>query len=188
MMRSQMQRAKMLLAVAAILAGCSTVQVSQDYDPTLVAHRNQTWQWGQANQPVTGDLRVDNPLLNNRIRRAIESHLADRHIKQDRQHPDLYISYHLVIQQKIQSYSSYPTFGVGYYYYPWSWSYDADVHVYQYDECQLTIDVKAADTNALIWRGTGVYRYKTYKTPYEAAKDMQRTVDQILSQFPPVES
>lgn len=184
-MRLQRQRAIVLLAAVVILGGCTSVQVSQDYDPALVAQRDQTWQWGQPAQPATGDLRVDNPLLNNRIRGAIQSHLAGRHMAQNSQHPDLYIAYHLTIQPKLQSYSSYSTLGMGGYYYPWSWDYDTGTHIYQYDECQLTIDIKAAETKSLVWRGTGVYRYRTYKTPAAAAEDMQRTVDRILAQFPP---
>jgi hypothetical protein len=187
-MRSQRQKALVLLVVVVILGGCSGVRVSQDYDPVLVAHRNDTWQWEQSAQPMTGDLRVDNPLLNNRIRRAIESHLVGRYMAQEQRQPALYVSYHLSIQPKLQSYSSYSTLGMGGYYYPWAWDYYSDNHIYQYDECQLTIDIKAADTKSLVWRGTGVYRYKTYKSPEAAAKDMQRTVDRILTQFPPAKS
>ena len=174
-----------LIGMIGILAGCSSVQVSQDYDPALAAHRHQTWKWEQPVQPSADDLRVDNPLLNSRIRHAIESHLAGRHIEQDQQHADLDISYYLVIQPKLQSYSSYSTLGMGGYYYPWAWGYDADTNIYQYDECQLTIDIKDAGSGSLIWRGTGVYRYQTFKTPDAAAQDMQRTVDRILAQFPP---
>lgn len=182
----QRLRALMLIVVVVSLGGCSSVQVSQDYDPLLVAHQNETWQWEQPSQPVSGDLRIDNPLLDKRIRRAIESHLAGRHMAQDQQQPTLYISYHLAIQPKLQSYSSYSTLGMGGYYYPWAWDYYTDNHIYQYDECQLTIDIKAADTKSLVWRGTGIYRYKTYKSPEAAAADMQQTVDRILTQFPPL--
>lgn len=186
-MRSLRRKGRVLLAAVAFLAGCASVQVSQDYDPRAVVYRHGTWQWEESVQPATGDLRVDNPLLNNRIRRAIEAHLETRGIHQRRQQPDLKLTYRLSIQPKIQSYSSYSTMGWGYYNYPWYGGMDADTRIDQYDQCQLTIDIKAADTSALLWRGTGIYRFRTYKTPDAAAEDMQRTVDRILSQFPPVE-
>jgi hypothetical protein len=186
-MRSLRQKSMVLLVAVFALAGCASVQVSQDYDPRAVAYRHGTWQWEESIQPATGDLRVDNPLLNNRIRRAIETHLAGRDIHQSQQQPDLHLTYRLSIQPKIQSYSSYSTMGVGYYHYPWYGGIDADTCIYQYDECQLTIDIKAADTKTLLWRGTGIYRLRTYKTPDAAAEDMQRTVDRIIAQFPPVE-
>jgi len=185
-MRSPCKKGMVLLVALAMLAGCAGVQVSQDYDPQAASYRYGTWQWGEPSQPATGDLRVDNPFLNDRIRQAIENHLAGRNIVQSLQ-PDLYLSYRLTIQPKIQSYTSYPTLGAGYYSYPWYGGYDADTQVYQYDECQLTIDIKAADTKSLLWRGTGIYRLKTYNTPDAAAADMQETVDRILAQFPPAE-
>jgi len=184
-MRWQPQKTIVLWVLLGLLAGCSSVQVSQDYEPGWVADRPQTWQWEHSVQPATNDLRVDNPLLNSRIRRAIESHLAGRRMERNQEHPDLSISYHLVIQPKLQSYSSYSTLGMGGYYYPWAWDYGTDTHIYQYDECQLTIDIKEVGTGSLIWRGTGVYRYHTHKTPDAAAEAMQHTVDRILAQFPP---
>lgn len=186
-MGSLRKKAMPLLAVIAILGGCTGVNVSQDYDPSAVAYDRRTWQWEAPTQPPTGDVRVDNPLLNKRIRQAIERHLAGRNIEQGRHRPDLYVRYHLTIQPKLQSYSSYSTLGMGGYYYPWSWGYDADTRIYQYDECQLTVDIEAADAKTLLWRGTGVYRYKSYKTPQAAAEEMQLIVDRILGQFPPVE-
>jgi hypothetical protein len=186
-MGSQIQKAVVLLAVAVILGGCASVEVSQDYDPLSATYHHATWQWETPAQPETGDLRVDNPLLINRIRHAIESHLAARNITQTQQQPSLYVAYHLAIEPKLQSYATHSPLGMGGYFYPWSWDYGTDTHVYQYDQCQLTIDIKAADTNTLIWRGTGVYRFRTYKTPEAAAAEMQRIVDRILAQFPPIQ-
>lgn len=184
-MQSFLQRVMVLLIVGAALAGCSTVQVSQDYDPHAAVNHQGTWYWEEDIQPQSGDLRVDNPLLDSRIRHAIQTHLTNRDIAQKQQQPDLIISYRLVIQPKLRGYSNYSSLGWGGYYYPWSWGYDVDTHIEQYDECQLTIDIKAAETGDLVWRGTGVYSLRTYTTPDAAAEAMQRTVDKILTQFPP---
>lgn len=186
-MRWPRQSALVFCLTMLSLAGCAAVQVSQDYDPSAVPHRQQTWQWMESSQSASGDLRVDNPLLNKRIRQAIDRHLTGRNIRHAQHPPDLYVSYHLTIQPKLKSYSSYSSLGMGAYYHPWYWGYNTDTHIYQYDECQLNIDIHGADAQALLWRGTGVYRYQTYKTPDAAAADMQKTVDRILAQFPPQE-
>lgn len=167
------------------LVGCSTVQVSQDYDPAIDLSRYATWQWREAVQPKTGDLRADNPLLDQRIRHAVEDHLAGRNIRLSPSQPDFYLTYHLAIHPKIES-ESYPaSVGVGSYYYPWYGGFGAETRIYQYDECQITIDFQAADTGNLLWRGSGVYRYRSYKTPEAAAEDTRKTIDKILAQFPP---
>ena len=184
-MQSTTPRVIVLLIVGASLAGCATVQVSQDYDPHAVHHPHRTWYWEESSQPPSGDLRVDNPLLNSRIRHAIQRHLTNRDIVQKQHQPDLSISYRLVIQSKLRSYSTYSMLGWGGYYYPWAWGGDVDPHIEQYDQCQLTIDIKAFETGALVWRGTGVYTFRTYDTPQAAAEAMQGTVDKILAQYPP---
>jgi hypothetical protein len=175
----------LLLLVVFAMAGCTTVQVSQDYDPHADMSRYGTWQWRDPVQVATGDIRVDNPLLDKRIRHAVENHLAGRNISPASGQPDLYLTYHLVIEQKIQSDTYYSTVGVGSYYHPWYGGMGTETRIWQYDESRLTIDIHSADTGELMWRGVGTYRLRTHKTPEEAAAAAQKTVDKILSQFPP---
>ncbi len=184
-MRSLIQKAITLLFLVTILGACTGVRVSQDYDSRTALDRFETWHWEEPEQPVSGDLRVDNPLLNKRIRRAIETHLADRNIEMQPSRPDLAIAYRLVIQPKLENHSYHSSLGGGGCCYPWSWGGYPDTYIYQYDECQIIIDIKDAVTQTLLWRGTGIYRYQTYKSPDTAAQAMQRTVDRILAQFPP---
>lgn len=177
----------LMLAVMA-MAGCATIQVSQDYDPHADLSRYGSWQWREPIQASTGDIRVDNPLLDKRIRRAVENHLAGRNISPALGQPDLYLTYHLAIEQKIQSDTYYSTMGVGSYYHPWYGGVDTETRVRQYDESRLTIDIYAADTGDLLWRGVGIYRLRAYETPQEAAEAVRKTVGKILLQFPPVRS
>lgn len=174
----------LLLGVMA-MAACATVQVSQDYDPHADLLHYGTWRWRDPVQAATGDIRVDNPLLDKRIRRAVENHLAGRNISVAQGQPDLFLSYHLAIEQKIQSDTYYTTMGVGSYYYPWYGGIGTETSIRQYNQNRLTIDIHAADTDDLLWRGVGTYRLKTYKTPQEAAAAIQKTVHEILGQFPP---
>lgn len=174
-----------LLLTAVVLAGCTTVRVSQDYDPHADLSRHGTWQWQDPVQPSTGDIRIDNPFQDRRIRRAVENHLAGRNLSRGGGRPELYLAYHLTIEQKIQSDTYYSTMGVGSYYHPWYGGYGAETRIRQYDESRLTIDIHGADTGELLWRGVGTFRWKSYKTPEAAFEDVQKTVDKILWQFPP---
>lgn len=170
-----------------VLTGCTTVQVSQDYDPQTDHSLSGTWHWRELVQPLTGDIRADNPLLDKRIRGAVENHLSSRRFTQDRDNPDLYLTYHLAIEQKILSDTVHTTVGVGSYYHPWYGGIGTETHIRQYDESRLTIDIHSAETGGLVWRGVGVYRFRTYQTPQDAAAAAQSTVDKILFQFPPGE-
>jgi hypothetical protein len=174
-----------LLVVLLAMTACTTVQVSQDYDPHADLSHYGTWQWRDRTQAATGDIRVDNPLLDKRIRHAVENHLASRNILSSQGPPDLYLTYHLTIEQKIQSDTYYSTVGIRSFYHPWYGGVDTETRIRQYDESRLTIDIHSADTGDLLWRGVGTYRLRTYKTPEEAAAAAQKTVDKILFQFPP---
>ena len=174
-----------LLLTALTLGGCSTVEVSQDYDVHADLSHYGTWQWRDAVQPKTGDIRADNPLLDKRIRRAVANHFAGRHFDETTETPEIFLSYHLTIERKINSDTTYSSVGVGGFYYPWYGGIGTETRIWQYDESRLTIDIEDARTGELVWRGVGVYRFKDYKTPQEAEAAIQQTVDRILQQFPP---
>ena len=172
--------------VLLFLSACTYVQVSQDYDPlTDLSHRG-TWQWREAVQPPVGDLRIDNPLLDRRIRTAVANNLESRGIVHAGDRPELYLSYHLVLERKIESDTTHASMGFGRYYHPWYGGIGTETSIRQYDESRLTIDIHEVDTGRLLWRGVGTYRFRTYKTPQNAAAAMQKIVDKILLQFPPV--
>ena len=174
-----------ILWVAIVLTGCASVNVSQDYDPDVALSRLGTWQWRHPKQPLTGDVRVDNPLLDKRIREAIATHMASRNITWAQSKADLQVVYYLAIEPKILSDSYYSTLGYGGYYHPWYGGFATETRIRQYDESRLTIDIHAGDTDELLWRGVGTYRFKTFQTPQKAAEAVQKTVDKILRQFPP---
>lgn len=181
-MRPRIGTISMLAAV--ILFGCATVQVSQDYDSDMDLSRYHTWQWRHPVQEPTGDARVDNPLQDKRIRRAVADYLAGLNLVAVGEHPDLYLVYHLGIDRSIRG-GYHSTAGVGGYYHPWYGDIGADMPVSQYDQNRLIIDIYAADTGNLLWRGMGVYLYRTYETPEKADAATQRIVDDVLAQFPP---
>jgi hypothetical protein len=177
--------ALVLLMVAVIASGCTSIQVSQDYD--LQADRSLlgTWQWRYPRQPATGDIRVDNPLLDKRIRRAVETHLARRNIVRVDADANLVLSYHLDIARRIRNDTVTNDVGLWGYRYPWYGGMGTETRITEYDQSDLIIDIHAADTREMVWRGVGSYRYRSYDSPQAAAEAMQAIVDKILAQFPP---
>ena len=173
------------LMVVMFVTGCTSVQVSQDYDLQADLSQAGTWQWRASRQPATGDIRVDNPLLDQRIRRAVETHLTRRNFARVNADADLLVSYHLDIERRIYSDTVYTDIGPGGYFYPWYWGAGTEARLYQYDQGELIIDMHDADTKELVWRGVGSYRYRSYDSPQAAAEAMQAIVDKILAQFPP---
>ena len=175
-----------LIIVVIAVAGCASVKVSQDYYPGTDWSPYTTWQWRHPVQPLSGDIRIDNPLLDKRIRRAVETHLDNRNYNRVERQPSVYLTYYLSIERRIRSDTTYSSYGVGGYYYPWYGDWGTETRIYEYDLNSLIIDIHVSETDELLWRGTGEYRLRTYKSPDEAAEATQDVVDSILGQFPPI--
>ena len=66
------------IVALSMLSACSGVSVSVDFDPEEDFSVFRTFGWVPMPQPKTGDFRIDNPLLDTRIRAAIENELIGR--------------------------------------------------------------------------------------------------------------
>jgi len=180
-----MPKKKWLLAALFILfSGCSGVTVNHDYDVTADFSQYRTFDWVPGEQPQTGDIRVDNPLLDNRIRAAVDRVMVEKgYRKATDGKPDLLVAYNLTIRSKIES--DTVSTGVGYGGYPYWGGVGFETRVREYDEGMLVIDLGDARENKLIWRGTGTRRITQQASPEKTTEIVNKTVAEILAQFPP---
>jgi len=83
------------LLLLVIPCGCASVEVSTDYDPSVDFSRFRTYAWVPSPPPRTGDVRLDSPLLEARVRDAVEVEMAERGYRKVSENPDLLVAYHL---------------------------------------------------------------------------------------------
>ena len=167
-----------------LLFGCSSVTVSQDYEIGADFSGYRTFDWVSAEQPRTGDIRVDNPLMDARIRNAVEKKLLSMGYQiQTDGTPDMLVAYHLTIRSRIEG----DTFrsGFGYGRSPYWGGAGFETTIRQYDEGMLVIDIGDTSENRLIWRGTGTRRVTEKASPEKTTQIVNQTVNEILDQFPP---
>ena len=175
-----------LLAIAALFA-CSTVQVRQDYDPGEDFSRLRTYSWLPKPQEQTGNLRLDNPLLHDRIVAAIDRSLQTKgYTKVEDAKPDFFVTYHLASQQKldvrtIDYGSGYGVWGPA----GWGGVGWSETYAVPYEEGTIAIDVIDLSKRKLVWRGIGVGRVKEAPKPEEVTQRVNTAVDEVLAQFPP---
>jgi hypothetical protein len=176
----------LLLMIITVLTGCAGVRVSQDYDPETDFSNLRTFAWESETQPRSGDIRVGNPLLESRIRKAIDVKLVEIGLRKitEGQH-DFIVGYNYDIRTR---YGSAPmsvgtgigiggrgTFGgVG---------VGTPVGGRSFDEILLTIDFTDPQQGNLLWRGTGTHRVSTRATPQEMTEVVTTLVERILEQF-----
>ena len=185
-----------LMIIAILLAfwaaGCSGVKVSQDFDKSTDFSNLKSFTWKSDEQEKTGDIRVDNPLLDSRIREAVEQTLIGKGFSRTSEDtPDFYIEYKLAIRSRVGSdgVSTSVGFGVG------SGSRSSGSFggigissgggVQEWDEGMLVIDITDKETQDLLWRGTATRRVARHATPEETTESVNEMVAKTLTQFPP---
>ena len=179
-----------LLAQGMVLAalGCSQVSVQTDYDPAADFSGLRTYAWYTAEQPKSGDIRVDNPLLDRHVRSAVENALdAKGYIKADA-NPQFQLIYHAAVTKEIAvARTSTPVYPPGNY----GWHYVAQpVWVeqavpYTYEKGSLILDIIDARNEKLMWRGSIQAEVDKTATPQVRAGRIETAVRDMLAQFPP---
>jgi len=165
------------------LAACSTVEVNSDWDPGARLDGLHTWAWQSQTPTVTGNARLDDPLVHERIQGAVEKSLAAKGFSKSLSgKPDFWVAYHIALQQKLDAHTIYTGYGP---YRGWYGVGGAQTVVDTYDVGTLLIDFISPDSNNVIWRGSGQSRIQELKTPEERQARIQDAVDRILRQFPP---
>lgn len=176
------------VAVAAALAGCSSLKVSQDYDEAIDFSTLKTFAWKEVNQPETGDIRVDSPLIDQRIRQSIKKHLSLKGMHYSEVDlPDVNVAYSYNIISKLQS--GTVTTGVGVGIGTGATIGGIGVHtgadVSQYNQGLLVVDILSPGTGKLLWRGTSTRVVRTHSSPEKITEDIDATIEKLLAQFPP---
>jgi len=189
-LEEKMQKLKniIFLTVLALFTGCSGIEVSQDYDVAADFTNLKTFDWYLAEQKKTGDLRVDNPLLDSRIRKAVDRSLAKKGYQRlSKGTPDFYVEYKYAILTRIGSERVSTGIGFGF---GGSRSFGSvgigtGSDVREYDEGILVIDITDTINRKHLWRGTGTHRVSRHSDPEKITKEVNENVEKILAQFPP---
>jgi hypothetical protein len=169
-----------LLALA--LAGCASVRVDTDYDPQADFSALHSYAWLAESQPPTGDPRIDNTLVDARIRGAIDAQLAERGLRRlEAPRADFLVAYHVAVERKLDVQTLYRSYGrVG-----WGGGGYSDTVVREYEEGALLIDFLRAGTGALLWRGSAETRLREQRSPEARDEYVRKIVAQILDAYPP---
>ncbi|WP_319524563.1 DUF4136 domain-containing protein [uncultured Desulfosarcina sp.] len=168
-----------------LIAGCSGIQVSQDYDPATGFGSLQSFRWEAKVQESTGDPRLDNPLRDSRIRSAVERVLKEKGFAASEGEESAFlVRYRDVLNKKLESAGGIG-FGIGSYGRHGGVAIGTGNNLRETEDASLIIDFLDPESKALLWRGTGTQRFKEYDDPTKASRDINQLVEKILDQFPP---
>ncbi len=178
-------RPALLFALLGLASACSTIEVSYDFDPATDFQRLRTYAWLPGPQPETGNPRLDNTIIDSRIRGSVDTLLAGRgYQKALPARADFLVAYHAAIDRKLDIQAINRYYGAG----PRRGGLVVtDTVVREYDAGTLLLDVVDRRSRKLLWRGSVQARITNQASPAERTERVRNAVTQLLEKFPPPE-
>ena len=169
------------MVAALLFVGCSTLDVSVDYDDSFNFKSAKTFAIVKNNQ------MPEDTLTNDRITNAIKNDLELKNYKQVAvKKADLIVVFYLKVKDKSQVSTSFSG-GLGYRGYGRGYGYGggmATTHTYDYEEGTLVIDALNPKTKKIVWRAIGVKELKNLETPTQRTEAVNAAVKKIMEKFP----
>ena len=190
MMKSHTNRLFFSLIIVGLLFGlngCSSIQVSQDYDATANFSVIETVQWlDETDQikPKAATFAAQNPLIAERITRAISAELNQKDITFVDKNPSGYVTYHVEMVSKPRTNQMTTSFGFGSYGRFGGFGFQTSPDRDYYDQGKLVIDL-FNNQKKLIWRGISTRYIEEHTAPDELTETIQEVVKKLLDQYPP---
>jgi hypothetical protein len=186
------KQSALVLAII-VISSCSGIRVSQDYDLSTAFIHYKTYTLAPEPSKKSGDILIDSPLMDQRIRAAIEDNLTGKgYTKITDTQSDFYVTYQIIVRTRIETdtvpgygWGVYP-YGYRHYYYPYRGGFGYETYVRQYEEGTLVIDFMDSKTQKLFWRGVGSRRISQQSSPEKLTEWVNQFVSEILAQYPPL--
>jgi hypothetical protein len=165
------------VAVLFLVASCSSVRVTSDYDTTTDFSKFKTFAFYKK-----GIDKVEiSDLDKRRILKAIESELLAKGltISED---PDVLVNIFTKSRQKVDVYNNNSMyFG----WHPWYYGPNFGTHISKYTEGTLFVDLIDAKTKELAWQGIGSGALNTSGNVTKKEERIKEFVAEIMTKYPP---
>jgi hypothetical protein len=188
------RRLFVLLLAAIALGACSSrkIEVSWEYDPQAKLSGLSTYAWVPGPQPETGDPRVDDPLIDRRVRTALDEALAEKGFsKSEPETADFWIGYHARLDDRVdtstmRSYSGSlaRAAGVGR---ERGWNVGGPPITYSrmYDVGSLNLYVVDTKSNRPVWHAVAVAEIRPKDSVEKRRERLREAARRMLEKFPP---
>jgi len=164
------------LLTGAILAGCSGIDVMTDFNQEWNFSPYKTYDWVVVKSPSLRDPLLETPMLDSRVKFAVERELGIKGYERSEEDPDFLISYHIGSKSQVDV----ATCGYHYPTSPHCWG--GEVEGYAYSEGSLVLDFIDFEEEELVWRGTA--KGALYDGD-DAKEVLNQAVEKVLKDFPP---
>ncbi len=171
-------RLAVLLLAVAVLAACSSISTTEDYDRATNFSQYKTYEWKVVDP-------IQNQILEQRIKSAVEGALNSKGLRKSAEKPDLWVVPHTRLdkQTQISTYNS----GWGY---GWGWGGYGGMGmttstVSEIPVGTLIIDLVDANKKQMVWRGTATKTLEPDASPETKEKNINAAVQKMFAGYPP---
>jgi len=170
------------LMIVAFFVGCSSLSVHHDIDKNANFAAYKTFVWVESTDTTSGEDGEESPPRSSEselIRSLTNKLLAEKGLKLDPDHPDIFVTSHSGEERKIDVTGQGYSYGGEY----TGWQ-DAGIGLYAYKEGTLIIDLVDARTKNLVWRGVaqGVMLGGSKR---ERNKMITKALEEMFKKYPP---
>lgn len=184
-----MRRLWMTLPAAILILGCAGPAVHYDYDTRASYKDFHTYDWYAASkaQAVHG-AGVQNPLMDARVRRAVEAELAARGLrKETAADPDLLVTYYPLYQRR-QGHRARVGLGLGMGLPGMGVGVGVGAPVGQKPTGKIgsiVLEIQDFKAHTVLWRAQADEVLDDTENPEDLDQDVARAVKKMLDRFPP---
>lgn len=182
----------LVLVGALFFIGCATQPaVETDHQADFDFSTLKAFSVAETKQDAKENILIS-PFTLSHIHSVLESELGKRYQSAGTgAKPDFIVSYHVVVEEKIDPRSYDDLYGFGYYgrgfRYPRPFFYGTSTGLQVYNQGSLIIDITDAKTDKPIWRGVSEKRLGRGMAPQQQRIVLSRAVAEVVAQFPPVQ-
>ena len=161
-------------------AAASAQDIKYNYLQGTDFSKYKTYRWVQI-----PDVEYPNSIIDDQIKRAIDTQLALKGLTKTEDNPDLYVTYQVAVTQEKQ-WNSYSTGGS-----PWGWgrwggwggtttATSSTINV-----GTLNCDIYEVATKKQIWRGQASKTLGSGKDPQKVEKNLNKAMEKLFKKYPP---
>lgn len=182
-----MKLISILILFGFIIAGCSSVKVTSDYDPEYDFTKMKNYRWAYSDELNPNDELKKYPLVAQRVKIAVDNELKSKGYNLvEGDDFDFVVIAHAGSKEKMNVQQT----GGGYYrgwYDPWWGPYGGGgtTTVSYYEEATLVLDFISWENKELAWRGMGTGTVKEQSSPESMQERIDDVIVKILANFPP---
>lgn len=173
-----------LLSVFIIVAACSSIKTSYDFDKDMDFSKYKTYAFSEDAK----NLNIDD-INKKRILTSIENQLTTKGISNSA-NPDIIVDIHIKGEQYQTATATSTGMGYGGYYgyrgYRYGSGFTSTQVTYDnYTEGTMTIAFIDKKLNQIVWQGTGVKTIDENESPQKREESINYAVQQIMANYPP---